>query len=81
VSFDPLSRAVLDAFRHLNERLGAIEARLDSVERDGDEWLTVAQAAKLRCCSEHALRARIRRGHIPATYDGSRIYVRRSDLA
>jgi hypothetical protein len=80
VSFDPLSRALLDALRSLDARIADIEGRLERVEVNGNELLTPKQAAQLRGCSPAAIRAKVRRGQLPAVYEGRAMYIRRGDL-
>jgi excisionase family DNA binding protein len=73
-----IGQALADALRSLEERIARLEER--DRERDGREWLTVDQAARLLSCTPEALRARARRGRIPSHRQGRSLYFRRSDV-
>src|SRR5262249_45195094 len=80
VSFDPFARALLDAFAHLERRLAAVEAKLAANEGLASDYVTPAEAAKLRGVSAAAIRARIRSGALPAVREGKLLFIRRDDL-
>lgn len=80
MSFDPFARALLDAFAHLERRLAAVEAKLAANEGLASDYVTPAEAARLRGVSAAAIRARIRSGALPAVREGKLLFIRRDDL-
>lgn len=54
-----------------------VDARLDERGLTGvrRRWRTIAEASAELGCSPEALRIRIRRGHVQAVRQGSRLYV------
>jgi excisionase family DNA binding protein len=72
---DPLVALVTDALRPEIERLvdERIERALAAVNvTQPDPWMTTIEAARYLRLSPEALRARVRRGTIPAHRDGDR---------
>jgi excisionase family DNA binding protein len=82
---EPLTTALLDLLapaieqlvdEHLDRRLGAFEDA-----HQPDEWMTSQEAAAYLRVSPPALRARVRRGTVPAHRDGMRLLFSRIQLA
>lgn len=67
---------VVAAIEQLVDR--RVERKLAELGRD--DWLPVADAARLLGCSQAALRERIRRGAVPCSRMSRRLYVKRSDI-
>jgi hypothetical protein len=49
-------------------------------ERELNEWVSLAEAAKMLDCTPGALRERVRRGSVPASEMSRRLYLKRSDI-
>ena len=75
--------AILDGLRPEIERLvdQRVDERLRGVEPPGpDPWMTTAEAADYLRLTPEALRARARRGTVPARRDGDRYLFHREEL-
>lgn len=62
----------------VDERLSAAAAQAHA--RTADPWMTTERAANYLCLSPEALRARVRRGRVPAHRDGDRWLFHRDEL-
>ena len=80
---EPLVGALLDLLRPEIERLvdQRVQQKLVTVTiAHRDPWLTTLEAAQYLRLSPEALRARARRGTIPAHRDGQRLLFHREEL-
>ena len=68
-----------EALSRIEQRLAAIEARLD--EQDGrNEWMNAEQAAAYLGTTREAIKASERRGRLRGHRGGGRVRYRRADL-